>query len=477
MSRSKALGRTLRGPASWALAALLAGCTVGPDYRAPEPEAPAAWEGEAAAQAGEQVAAWWQSLGDPALDGLVEQALAANHDLRIAALRVQRARALRASTAGGQYPAAGVGGSAGRQRFSANGPDPVAFIPGIPLEQHAYRLGLDLSWELDIFGHTRRQVEAADARLAQSEALARGTALMVAAEVASSYFELRGLERRLAITEDNIALQRSTVDLVTRQLEAGVVSGFDLERARTQLQFTRARLPGLRAQRGAVRNRLAVLLGQQPGQFHIPPAGGESLPLPARGVPAGLPSEVLQRRPDVMAAERALAAATADVGVATAELFPRFSLTGSAGRASSHSDNWLNSASETYGLGLDLNWPVFAGGSLRANIRAAEARNSEAAVDYERVVLQALAEVETALLRYDESLRGRRALERASDASEGVVKLARRRYEEGVADFLAVLDAERELRAAQDQQAQAETDSLLQLVDLYRALGGGWGPA
>nr|WP_277602505.1 efflux transporter outer membrane subunit [Parahaliea mediterranea] len=454
--------------------ALLAGCAVGPRYQPPSIDAPGQWQGAAARSADLEDAQWWRAFGDPQLDALVQRALEANHDLRMAALRVQQARAIRASTAGGAYPSADLGAGARRQRFSGNGPDPVAFIPGQSLNQHGYRMGLDLAWELDLFGHTRRQVEAADARVEQSAALARGTGLMVSAEVAAAYFELRGLQRRLAITADNIALQRSTVELVERQLGAGLVSEFDLDRARAQLQRTRAQLPELRGQRGALANRLAVLLARTPGEVanslfsSAPPA------LPPRRIPAGLPSEVLQRRPDVMAAERALAAATADIGVATAALFPRFSLTAGLGRASSHSDNWLGSASETYGLGVGLDWPVFAGGALRADIQVAEARNSEAALRYEQVVLQALAEVETALLRYSESLNARAELDRASDTSARVVRLARRRYEEGVTGFLDVLDAERELRRAEDQLARAETESLLQLVALYRALGGGW---
>ena len=455
------------------LLAILSGCTVGPAYQAPEPAAPEQWQ-DAAGVAGARDEQWWQRFDDPVLAGLVERALTANHDLRIAGLRVQQAQAMRAAVSGGFYPGVDSSASATRDSFSENGPEPLAFLPGVPLDQHGYRLGLNMAWEIDLFGYTRRQVEAADARIGQSAALARGAQLAVAAEVASSYFELRGLQKRTAIMRQNISLQGSTVDLVQRQLYAGLVSEFDLQRAEAQLQRTRAALPALRSASAAVANRLAVLLGQMPAQLDRELIAAGAMPTPPASLPLGLPSEILRQRPDIMAAERAMAAATAEVGVATAALFPRFSLTGGTGVSSSNSDNWLDADSGYHGLGARLDWPVFAGGALRANIAAASLRDDEAALRYEQVVLQSLAEVESALVAFRETHQRRQRLARAADTSAEVVRLARRQYTAGVADFLAVLDAERELQSAEDQLVQAETANLLEWVFLYRALGGGW---
>ncbi|WP_116364653.1 efflux transporter outer membrane subunit [Parahaliea mediterranea] len=459
-----------------ALLVTLSGCTVGPTYQAPQPALPAQWQGASGASGAiaQQDNLWWERFNDPVLTRLIEQALAANHDVRIAGLKVQQAQAMRAAVSGALYPGVDALTSTNRDSFSENGPDPIAFLPGVPLDQHGYRMGLNMAWEIDLFGYTRRQVEAADARIGQSAALARGAQLAVVAEVASSYFEWRGLQKRMAIMRQNIALQESTVDLVQRQLNAGLVSDFDLQRAEAQLQGTRAALPTLRSASAAVQNRLAVLIAQMPAQLDRELAASEALPTPPERIPVGLPSEVLRQRPDIMAAERAMASATAQVGVATAALFPRFSLTGSVGVASSHSDNWLDADSSFHGLGARLDWPLFAGGALRANIAAASLRDDEAALRYEQVVLQSLAEVESALVAFREAHQRRQGLARAANTSADVVRLARRQYTAGVADFLAVLDAERELQSAQDQLAQAETANLLEWVLLYRAMGGGW---
>lgn len=451
----------------------LSACKVGPDYRAPVPESVAAWaDREASALVDEQQhdSRWWAALGDPLLESYLATAMRENHDLRAAESRVQRAAALRRESYSGLLP--GLAAEASHSRQATSGTLANTFAGGARRSQ--YDLGLAASWELDLFGGAQRANEAASARLEREVERQRALRLTILAEVARNYYTVRGAQQRLAITEDNIRLQTKTVELVRNRFESGEASEFDLSRARGQLRSTEARLPNLHADMRAGIFRLSILLGHAPGELldAMTPAG--TLPAPPDRIPIGQSSELLLRRPDLRAAERELAAASADIGAATADLFPRFTLLGSAGRQSASSADLSRPLSNRYQATQLIEWPIFQGFALRARIEAQQAEAAEALALYQQAVLTALADAESALVRYLRERETKSILEDALGSRQRAVTLARARFESGEEDFLAVLDAERELVTAEDEHALSQTRSVLELINLYAALGGGW---
>ncbi len=292
--------------------------------------------------------------------------------------------------------------------------------------------------------------------------------------MARNYAELRGAQRRLELANKNIRIQADTLELVENKQRTGLAPELDVQRARTQLKITRSRVPDLRAAVHAAAFRIAVLTGRQPGERLVELAQQRPIPAPPEIVPVGLPSELLLRRPDVRRAERELHAATADIGVATAELYPRFFLTGSAGLESVSFTDAFDASSRTWSIGPRIRWPIFQGGRLRANISAKEARRDAAYQRFQQAVLTALEDVERSLVDYAEEQLKRRELEDAVQASTRAVDLASVLYEQGLADFLTVLDAERTLRDVEDQLAASETSATVEVIRLYKALGGGW---
>lgn len=465
----------------------LAGCTVGPDYVAPKvvtPESFASSEAPAVVEVlrGENLApapdaAWWHALGDELLAELVQDAAAHNHDLVQARARLREARALRRMAASRQRPQVGAGASAQAFRGSENAPGAVAALAqqGLAdLDGEAYQGGFQASWELDLFGGIRRSVEAADAQLAASEEAEHAVHLGVIAEVARVYSALRGAQRRLALAEKNVKLQADTYEVVSVKARVGLVSELDEKRAVAQLEGTRSRVPPLRAAVRAAGHRLAVLTGRPPDALLERLLTSRPLTNPPDLVPVGLPSDLLRRRPDVRLAERRLAGATAEVGVRTAALYPRFSLSGGAGFEGGSFTDLFESSSRTWSLLGNLMAPIFQGGRLRAGVSAAQARREEHLAAYEQTVLQALEDVETSLVGYAEEELRRRTLAEAARASARASQLARVLYDKGLEDYLTVLDAERNLTEVEDQLAASETGVVLQMVGLYAALGGGW---
>ncbi|MEM8931741.1 MAG: efflux transporter outer membrane subunit, partial [Acidobacteriota bacterium] len=470
-----------------ALAALFAtGCVVGPDYVAPKPTTAAdfaatteasvvALDRADATSAPDPDAAWWQALGDATLTGLIDDALAANLDLAVASARVDTSRAARGAISSRGRPSLDTDASAMRSRASETTPDGALASTGLAdLESSRYGLGLSAAWEVDLFGGVRRSIEAADAQVDVAIESRRGVLLAVVAEVARTYTMLRGDQRRLALVEKNIRLLDETRRRVVDLHRVGLGSRLDAERATAQWQTTRASAAPLRLSVRAAAHRLAVLTGRQPDALldrllaSAPPIEPPDL------VPVGLPSELLRRRPDVRAAERRLAASTATLGVATADLYPRFFLSGRAGTASSRFADVFDAVSRTWSLGPSISWPIFQGGRLRAGVAAAEAELTIAEAEYRHSVLRAVEDVETALVAYAEEELRRRALTDASAASREAADKARIVYDRGLDDFLTVLDAERTLTSTEDALAVAETGVVLRLIDLYAALGGGW---
>lgn len=342
-------------------------------------------------------------------------------------------------------------------------------------QQQFYEAEFDASWEIDIFGGNRRALEAADARIQAEDASRRNMLLIAISETARNYFELRGNQKSRAIILENIALQEQTYEATQNKVKSGIARDVDALRAQTQLENTRALLPNIKA---AIRNasfRIDVLRGQQPGSLYPQIATSEPLSLVDEIVPMGLPSELLRRRPDIKMAERQLAASTSDIGVAIAELYPKFNLTGSFGFVAADTfGDLFKEASETWFFSPFIDFPIFESGRLRANIKAAEARESQAAYAYERTVLSALQDTESALTSYAKEQETRLRLKRAEEAAQKAASKISILYEEGLENILTNLIAEGDRLAAQDALVQSETRAMVNLVALYKSLGGGW---
>ncbi len=480
--------------AAAAAALSLAGCAVGPDYKAPQTQAPAAWSEplEAGVKAGPaDLRKWWTTLGDPALDSLIERAVAGSLDLREAAARVREARAQRGVAASELWPEVDVTGSYSRSRASENG----AFVGGsggggAPVAGRneatdLYQAGFDASWEIDVFGRVRRSVEAADADIGAATEAHRDVLVTLLAEVARNYVELRTFQSRLEIAQQNVKVQQATVDLSRSRYEAGLTSELDVARSESQLATTQSQIPVLDTGVKTAAHRLGVLLGQQPGALlgelaaskPIPPAPGEAGGGGGGGgggVPVGLPSDLLRRRPDIRRAERDLAAATARIGMATADLFPRFSLTGSFGFQSTQVGDLVDGDSRFWSIGPAVRWPIFEAGRIRSNINVQGARQEQAAARYERTVLTAFEDVENALVAYSRQQARRASLEQAVAADLRAVDLANELYTRDLTDFLNVLDSQRQLFLLQDQLVESQGTVTTSLIALYKALGGGW---
>ncbi len=452
------------------LAAVLAlsACAVGPDYRVPEVE-PAQIERAAAAGFDQSKfqAAWWRQFDDPTLDALVGDALAENRELRIAFARLRAARSIRDDVTNDRFPTVTAGASAEYGE---------AQQPGFGEERSSierYDLGLDMAWELDLFGRVQRRIEASEAQSEAAEAELYQLQVSLIAELVDAYGQLRGAQLRERIARENLENQRNSHRLTEQLRDAGVGSELDVLRADARLAATEASLPQLQAQQTRATNRIATLLGQRADRLSVDLAPRE-LPAIAKALPIGDPTELLRRRPDILAAERQLAAATANVGVATADLFPRVSLSGFLGFIAGRGSQIGSSAAQAWGVAPSITWAAFDMGSVRARLRGAKADAEGALASYEQQVLLALEESENAFSDYARAQERLLALLRQSGASRAAAEQAAIRYREGTVDFLVLLDAERERLAAEDAQAQAEVEVYRGVVGLYKALGGGW---
>ena len=456
----------------------LAGCAVGPDYKRETAPVPPRWSADRSrgTNTSEPEDQWWASFHDPQLDNLVRRAVRANLDLGIAAARVAEARARRGIAASGLYPAIDATASATRNRQGVVPPPGGAPTTGrfVPVEFNDFRIGFDASWELDIFGRIRRGLQAADADAAAATEARREVLVTVLGEVGRSYAELRGSQLRLDIARKNIETQRDTLDLTRTRAAAGLATQLDVARAFAQLEATRAVEPGLQSAIETSIHRLSVLLGQEPGALRIELLPGAPVPVPPPEVPVGLPSELLERRPDVRRAEAEVAAATARVGEAKAEFFPRFVLTGSAGRQATQIHDITLGVGNFFGVGPAVTLPVFTGGQIRSRVAVQDARLREAVIAYRAAVLSALEETENALVGYDREQTRRERLESAVASNRESVRLSADIYRAGLTDFLSVLDAQRELYANEDLLAQSRTAQTVNVIALYKALGGGW---
>lgn len=476
MTPSSTIQRRAVHAAAVTLATLLLGaCAVGPNYRGPPPvDTGSGWtQPTAGARAPADLATWWTSLGDPVLDRLITTALSDNLDLRQAQARIREARALRDRAAGGYAPVVDATGSVRRRRQSENGPLPIGSIPGLTRDQTIYETGFDAAWEIDLFGGTRRAVESAEAGMQAAQADAQGVRISVTAEVARSYLVLRGAQRELAAREASVQTLQQTLDLVRKRFEAGDAAQADVDAAQARLAAASAGLPAIHARQRAAALGLSVLLGVPP-ERELALLDTTAAQITLAPIPVGERADILRRRPDVRAAERRLAASTADIGVATAELFPKLSIGAGGGFQSLDAGDLFKSASQTFSIMPLISWRVFDGGRVRAEIRASEARQQQAALGYEKAVLTALGDAERALSDYHQDLDAVQRQGEALAAARRSYGHAQARYKAGDIALTDLLAEERVLRDAEDANVRTHTTAAIALVALYKALGGGW---
>jgi outer membrane protein, multidrug efflux system len=457
----------------------LGGCIVGPDYHPASVNAPPTWISPVPTGLVSSTTApvsWWVTFNDVELDSLIQRAAQSNLDLRVAEARLRQARAARGGSAADFWPAISATGSAARARQSQNQPffGALPLPPNFPFEYSVYQVGFDASWEIDLFGGKRRALEAATADW-QGAIEARNDAMVsLLAEVARNYVELRGSQQRLEIARRDLKLQEEALSLTRARLQGGVSTELDVTRAAALLAGVQAGIPPLETAERAAMYALAVLLGKQPGELVAELSAPVALPSTPPEVPVGLPSDLLRRRPDVRRAERQLAAETARIGVAKSDWFPKVSLTGDAGAESVSISKWFEPASRFWSIGPSLQWNALDFGRVRAQVRAQTAVQEAALATYEKAVLISLQEAENAIVTYAQEQNRHRALADAVAENRRSLELADSLYKNGRVNFLDVLDARQSMYQSADQLALSDQTVSLDLIALYKALGGGW---
>lgn len=457
------------------LSALLSACVVGPDYRPPQPPAPDEWHSQP--QTGVRpdsadsptLASWWTVLDDPTLNQLIDRALAENKTVKQAMARVAESRARRRISGAALWPT--VNSSAGASRSDSDRSTATASALGA---NETYDAGLDASWEIDLFGGNRRALEASTAQLGATEADLRDVLITLLGDVTLSYVNVRTTQSRLTYAERNLESQREVVDITGWRAEAGLATVLDVEQAKSSYAQTQAALPSLESNLEAAKNRLAVLTGQQPGALEAVLTERKAIPVAPVEIVASVPADVMRRRPDIRSAERRLAAQTAQVGVATAQLYPSLSLSGSITVAAGSASDLFSGAPESNRFGLSLIMPIFRAGALRQNVVAQNALVDQALASYEETVLAAYEEVENALTDWINEQRRHRSLLDAAASARLASDLALMQYNSGLVDFQTVLTADRQLISTEDALAVSDGELTSNLVRLYKALGGGW---
>jgi multidrug efflux system outer membrane protein len=448
-------------------APLLAACALGPRYRRPATPIPEITRGQRGPTDASSLAdlPWWEVFRDPALQTLVDEAIHSSHDLRAAVARVEEARNQIAVARADMFPQVGYRGEAVRQRGA---------VPPLPtnLTFNSFLATFNLAWEIDVWGRIRRATEAARADYLAAEAVRRGVLLTLVSDVAQAYFELLELDGELEITQATTITFQDTLDLFRRRYLGGIGTLLEVSRAQAALTQARASIPDLERQIVAKENQLSILLGRPPGDIARRTTLEDETPAPP--VPVGLPSQLLERRPDIQEAEQALMAANADVGVALANFFPRLGLTGLYGGQSTELETIAKSAGNVWAIGGSLAGPIFQGGRLLASYRATSAASNEAAERYEQATLRALAEVSDALVAQEKLKRVHTDREETVKALQTSVALSLQRYNDGIANYFEVLEAEQQLFPAELELARTRRDELVAIVTLYRVLGGGW---
>ena len=494
-------------PVAAAIAALMAGCTVGPNFHRPEADVPATWHAtqapvDAAVRSRPAAAplntAWWTSFKDPELVRLENRVAAANLDLKVASMRLAESRSQRNITGSQQFPTLEGNTSMTREQASANGVLSQAGVIAAPVSAasaangtgsgvaatptgsrasapfNVWQAGFDSSWELDLWGRVRRSVEAADASVESQADARRGLLVSTMAEVARDYIQLRGTQTVHTITLNNLSAAKD-IERVTRERKTnGLATELDVAEASAQVATENALLPQLEQQEAETINRLSFLLGEAPGALRAELQVAAAVPPTPPLVPVGLPSELARRRPDIRQAEAQLHSATAEIGAAKADFYPRITLSGSASLQALQFDQLGNWASHQFAVGPSLTLPIFEGGLLKGALNLRQEQQQEAAVNYQRTVLSAWHEIDNALTAYSAEQQRRSQLEASVADNQSALALAQAQYKGGIASFLQVLTAERSLLSAQQDLAESTTEISTNLVSLYKALGGGW---
>jgi NodT family efflux transporter outer membrane factor (OMF) lipoprotein len=450
------------------IAIFVAGCAVGPDYTPPEPpqdldqwQQPSEY-GLIVSEA--DISQWWQVLNDSSLNELVERGLSGNLDLDQARSRVREARAQRGIETAARFPAFTGSGSANKVKN------------GDLQTNELYTTGFDAAWEIDIFGRVSRRIEASTADMQASIESLRSVQVSLVAEIALNYVEVRSFQNRIRVANANIDVQQKTLKVVTDRFDLKLTNSLAVEQAKANLAGTKALIPPLQSGLRQAMNRLAVLTGEKPGALDDFIQDASSVPVVPLEIAIGIPADLIRRRPDIRGAERALAAQCARVGVATADLYPRFTFNGTLQFAAADMPRLFDSTSRLSNIGPAFQWNIFNTASVRSNIKVQNERQKQALIAYEQTILQALEEVENAMVAYARELDRQAALKQAVAATRKSAHLAESLYKDGLKDFISVLDAQRSLFAVEDQSTISSAEVSANLIRLYKALGGGWNP-
>jgi len=458
-------------------AILLTGCATGSKYVEPKPALPAAYSvtlpesKTAPAATPQELAQWWRLFNDPQLTGIVERALDANRDVQLSLARIREVRALRGIADARSSPQIGLSGSAARDRLSQNGRLPTT---GITNPANIFQGGFDATWEIDVFGGVRHARDTAAAELERSEFDRAAVAVSVSAEVVASYLRLRGAQAQIAVIDDQLAVAGEAIAIATARVKSGLVSELDLLRARELAETLAARRPLLQSEVDVTMRRLGILSGAQAATLITDLSAPKPLPRVVPQLPAAVPAQLLARRPDLRAIERALAAENARINIAEADRYPSLSANLALGLLSLATGNFATAASTAWNAGARISAPIYSGGRLNAELNAARARYEQAAIRYEGTTARAVEEVEAAAVRYSGSRARQEKLVAALNYDEDARNLAVIRYQSGLANFLEVLDAQRQLFSVQADEIVTREEALNHLVALYKALGGGW---
>lgn len=448
----------------------LMGCAaVGPNYKPAEIAVDEAWHSELAKGLTRQgnpsdTARWWDNFNDPVLSELMAKATENNLDLKEAKARIREARAQRGVTRAEGLPALDGTGSAARSGGSQEGQGTAT----------NYTAGFDASWELDVFGGVRRSVEASEANLQMTVADLGDVMVSLLAETALNYMDVRTFQQRLTVAQAGLKSRQETLDLLRSQYDAGLIAELDVVQARTSLESARSKVPALQTGLDAALNRIAVLLGQRPGEFHAMLGSPSPIPVPSTDLAVGVPADTLRNRPDIRMAEQEVALRTAQTGVAVADLYPKFTLLGTIGLESLSAKDFLTAPTRTWSLGPSISWKIFDAGAVRQQIEVRSALQEQALIQYQSSILSALEEVENALFAYARELELQETLTAGADAARQALKLAQDQYSSGLGDFSDVLEAQRSLLSFEDELAGSAGTLASDLVRLYKALGGGW---
>lgn len=451
----------------------LGACTVGPDYKSPKVQVPEEYRevpDPALLRDKKDIVSWWKVFNDPLLTELIEEASKDNLNLKTAVARVKEARAQVGVERGELYPVLDAQVQGTRSRTSKN------LTGANSITENQYSVGFDASWEVDLFGRIRRSVEAAEADLQANEEDRADIMISLYAEIATAYLTLRSLQAQITAAKRNIASQKEVLTLTQKRLKYGLGTALDTAQAESNLADSETTVPPLRIALVQAINSIGILLGRPPGTLYERLSKVQSIPVPPESIAVGVPADLLRHRPDIRQAERQLAAQTARIGVATADLYPSFSLTGSLGPQSISTSNLFEGSSLAYSFGPTLKWNLFYRDRLRSQIQVEDARTEQALLNYEQTVLEAMNEIENAMTTLVEQRVQYEAQKRSAKATKKTVRLATRLYKDGLVDFQNVLDAQRSLLDIELQVAETEGDVATDVVNLYKALGGGWDP-